>query len=421
MHKCAVLILVGVSSFSFAQGAPAPKPAATVSLESTPLSLDLENRILALIEEHGVDVELSSAIASTLGFSSNGPTWDARAIGIRQDESDSSTPLHNIWVHPGANQDLIFSRWADGARHFMRVTRDGRIVKAMVYDPGGVGSKPIPIAFAQKEANAEFEFWNQNVERAGYWWTCTGELKGAKSNIPEKKIAACTWLIESGKESPSNIAHAYKSRAWAYGREHAELTREDLTQAVKLDPTNPMNWAQLCSLQNSIDKDTRQAAQSCAKALELNPHSGEAWTFSGDVHLRNKEYDQAIADYDHAIKLGARWMWPYDNRGEAYLRMNQIDRAISDFDEVIQISPDYAMGYLDRGIAQLKKNNIDAAMADFQHGISVDAKCAGCFYGQGLVKHSMGDEAGGDADIAKAKDLDSKVVNDFTEDGIAPQ
>ena len=421
MRTRAALILVVVSSFGFAQTAPAPKPAATVSLETAPLSPDLLIKILDLIEEHGVDVELSSAIAGTLGFASNGRAWPAREIGAREDESDSSTPLHNLWVHSGTNEDLLVSHWADGKSHLMRVDRNGKVVKGMIHDPGGAGAKSIPIATAQKEVNAEFEFWNRNVERTGYWWTCTGELKGAKPTTPEKKIDACTWLIQSGTERPSDMAAAYVNRAWAHGRENAEKTREDLIQAVKLDPASSMDWAQLCSVQNSIDEDTRQAAQSCAKALELNPHSVEAWTFSGDVHLRNKEYDLAIVDYNHAIKLGGRWMWPFDNRGEAYLRMNQIDRAIEDFNVVIQISPDYAMGYLDRGIAQMKRNNLDAAMEDFRHGISVDAKCAGCFFGQGLVKRTKGDLAGGDAEIAKAKALDSKVIDDFAEDGLTLQ
>jgi tetratricopeptide (TPR) repeat protein len=334
------------------------------------------------------------------------------------EESDLSTPLHNLWVADGADEDFLVSHRVDGISHYIRVGRDGKVVKAMIHDPGEMGDRSIPIAEAQREVNAEFEFWDRNVERTGYWWTCTGDLKGAHPTNPEKKIEACTWLIQSGKESSSDMARAYMSRAWAHGRENAEMTRADLSQAVLLDPTSSINWAQLCSVQNSIDSDTLQAALSCARALELDPQSGEAWTFSGDIHLRNKEYDQAISDYNHTIKLGGRWMWPFTNRGEAYLRMNQIDRAIEDFNEVIQISPNHAMGYLDRGMAQLKKNNLEAAMEDFQHGIRVDAKCAGCFAGQGLVKRARGDLAGGDADIAKAKALDSKVVDDLAEDGI---
>ena len=363
-------------------------------------------------------MELNSVIAGALGFTRDGKSWPAREIGARAEESDSSTPLHDLWVHRGDNEDLLVSHWADGASHLMRVGQDGKVVKAMVLDPGGVGSKLIPTETAQKEVNAEFEFWNKNVERTGYWWTCTGELKGEKPAIPEKKIAACTWLIESGTESPGNRAHAYMNRAWAHGREHAEMTREDLSQAVKLDPANAMNWAQLCSVQNSIDPDTQDAARSCAKALELDPHSPEAWTFSGDIHLRNKEYALAIEDYNHTIKLGGRWMWPYDNRGEAYLRMNQMDRAIEDFNVVIEISPHYAIGFVDRGIAEMKKNSLDAAMEDFQHGINVDAKCAACLFGQGLVKRAKGDLAGGDEDIAKAKALDVKVADDFAKDGL---
>lgn len=421
MRACAAILLALISSLGFTQTTSGPRQESAVSPDVAPLSPDLLNKILALIEEHGVDVELSPTIANTLELSSKGSAWAAREIGAREDESDSSTPLHNIWIHAGATEDFLVSHWAAGTSHLMRVSRDGKVVSAMIYDPGGLGSRSIPITVAQEEVNAEFAFWNRNVERAGYWWTCSGELKGAMAVDPQKKIEACTWLIQSGVESARDTSYAYLSRAWAHGREHACETLEDLLQAVKLDPASSTAWGQLCSVENSIDKDTHRAAQSCAKALTLAPHSPEAWTFSGDVHLRDKEFEQAIADYDHAIKLGARWMWPFDNRGEAYLRMNQIDRAIDSFNEVIKISPDYAIGYLDRGIAQLKRNNLNAAFEDFQRGISVDARCAGCFFGRGLVKRAKGDLAGGDADISKAKTLDSKVADDLAEDGITLQ
>jgi len=418
VRACGSLVFVLISSFSFAQVAPTPKTAQSLSGETTPLSPNLLNRILALIAEHGVDGELPAAPAGTLGFANNGEAWPDREIGGRDDESDSSTPLHNIAVGSGTDEDLLFIYWAEGVSHCIRVHRNGQVATAIVSDPSSAKDKFIPAATARREVNAEFEFWDRNAERTGYWWTCTGELKGANPVDPHKKIEACTWLIQSAKERATVKAAAYLNRAWSYGREHAEKTRNDLSQAASLDPTNPAPWAQLCSVQNSIDEDTRQAVKSCAKALELNPHSPEAWTFSGDIHLRDKEYSQAIADYSHAIKLGARWMWPFDNRGEAYLRMNQIDLAVADFNTVIQISPDYAMGYLDRGIAQMKRSNIDAAAEDFQHGISLDGKCAACFFGRGLVERAKGDQQGGDADIATATALDTKVADDFKVDGI---
>lgn len=257
-----------------------------------------------------------------------------------------------------------------------------------------------------------------DVDRASHWRLCNGSISGAHAVDVDQKISSCTWIIQSGKETPRGLANAYTSRGMAYERGHVPMELEDLHQAIKIDPTCTRAWAQLCGVQNWITGETQLAVQSCSKAIELDPLAPEGWTFRGDIYLKRKEFDLAIADYDHAIKLGPTWMWPLDNRGEAYIRKNEIDRAIEDFDAVIRISPDHSMGFLDRGIAELRKNDFDAALADFQTGIRVNLHCASCLLGQGLVKRAKGDIAGGDADIAKAKAMTPRAVDGFAEDGI---
>jgi tetratricopeptide (TPR) repeat protein len=381
------------------------------------LSSELLKRIFTLIEENGREHLLEAPISNPLDLSNPGEGWPIRDIAARDNEADSSSPLHNIAISTGDQDDILLYHWVGPASLYIRIRRTGEIVKAISYDPS-VGNRVIPPATAEREAKNEIEFWNKHAEKTGFWRTCMADLKGERSKDSDKKLAACTWLIQSGDALPGEVATAYVHRAWAHGREHAEMTQDDLSQAVRLNPADSFAWAQLCSIQGTIGKDTREAIQSCSKSLQLNPHSPEAWTFRGDIHLRNREYDDAIADYNHAIKLAPRWMWPLDNRGEAYLRSNQIERAITDFKLVIEVSPDYAIGYLSRGIAEMKKNNRDLAITFFEHGIKVDPNCAACFFGRGIVKRRNGDEAGADADVTKARALDSKVDGDFADEGI---
>jgi len=418
--KFAAAVFLAFSSLAFSQVSVVPNATGPASSQ-IPLSPDLLNRISALIAEHGSDGALKPQVSNALGLTGDGPSWRIREVGARADESNPSGPLQTIGVHLGTAGDVVILDWAHGIGQCIRVQQNGRVVKAIVLDPAADKPLVMPLAEAQKQANADFDFWDRNAERTGYWWTCRGNIKGAHPVDRDKKIEACTWLIQSGKETPREVAVAYLERGWGYRREDAQKQVEDFSQSVKLDPANETAWAQLCQAQNWISEDAKLAAQSCSKAIELNPHSAEPWTFRGDIHLKAKEYELAIADYDHAIKLVPDWMWPLDNRGEAYLRENQIDRAIQDFDSVIRMNPDYAMGFLDRGVAEMRKGDMDAAMADFQMGIKVDPQCGSCFFGQGLVKRAKGKSAEGDADIAKAKELNPKAERNFVEDGIAVQ
>lgn len=420
MLLTAAVIFLAFSSLAFAQEESVPKASATASLETSSASPDVLNRILALIADSGTDSELVAGMAGALGFTKTGQPWDYRLIGVRADESDSSSPMHIFGVGRGNDEDLLIYVLKDGRSHFIRANRNMQVVRAISVDTAKDEANLIATADAQSEVNDELQFWERNTERTAHWRACMGELKGATPVAVQKKIEGCTWLIQSGKESPPGLAMAYANRGIAYqgDNKQKEKEMEDLNQAVKVDPTSASAWALLCSAQNWDSEEKQFAMQSCSKAIELDPHSPAAWTFRGDIHLRGKDYDLAIADYDHAIELNPNWMWPLDNRGEAYLRKNQIDRAIEDFKSVIRVSPAYAMGFLDRGIAEMRKNDLDAALADFQAGIKVDPKCAPCIFGQGLVKRAKGDRAGGDADIATAKTQSPKAADNFIEDGI---
>jgi tetratricopeptide (TPR) repeat protein len=249
---------------------------------------------------------------------------------------------------------------------------------------------------------------------------CEGELGGAHAVTADAKIKACSDLLNSGQLTPRGRSLVLVSRSLAYGGQHAEdLEAADLDAATKADPTFAFAWANSCSF-HTWQKDLVRATQECSKAIELAPDDPNGWTFRGDTYLASHRFEKAISDYNHAIDLNAKWMWPWDNRGEAYLRLGKIDRAIQDFEMVIELNPDYAMGYIDRGIAHIKQKQLDAALFDFEQGLKVDPKCASCLYGRGIIKGLRGDHIGQAADIQAAKAMNPKGFNNFDEDGVTP-
>jgi tetratricopeptide (TPR) repeat protein len=398
--------------------APTPHALAPASSAMPVASTEVLKKMLAAITDSGTNLELPANISESLGFTEPAQPRQSRQISAREQEFDSSAPLHTIAVGRDDAGDVgVFVR-RNGTRHFFRIDRNGQARKGIALLKAGGSPMIIALVEAQSEVNAELRFWDANAERAVHWQVCNGDLSGANRVDVNKKIESCTWIIQSGKETARQLAHAYTSRGMAYERGQVPKELEDFNQAIRMDPTCARAWAQLCGVQNWITGETQLAIQSCSKAIELSPLAPEGWTFRGDIYLKNKDYDLAIADYDHAIELNPSWMWPLDNRGEAYLRKNDIDRAIEDFNAVIRVNPDHAIGFLDRGIAQMRKNDMDAAIADFQTGIKVDPHCASCLLGEGLVKRARGDLAGGDADIAKAKEMTPRAADGFEKDGI---
>ena len=75
------------------------------------------------------------------------------------------------------------------------------------------------------------------------------------------------------------------------------------------------------------------------------------WHFNqGNKLAEQGRYEQAIEDYDQAIRLNPEDADAYYNRGIVYYELGQLERAIEDYDEAIRLNPEYTKAYYNRGI-----------------------------------------------------------------------
>ena len=75
-------------------------------------------------------------------------------------------------------------------------------------------------------------------------------------------------------------------------------------------------------------------------------------------------WEEAIAEYDEAIRLDLQFALAYNNRGGAYANLGEYQRAIEDFDEAIRLDLQYAVAYSNRGGAYANLGEYQRAMED---------------------------------------------------------
>jgi tetratricopeptide (TPR) repeat protein len=97
------------------------------------------------------------------------------------------------------------------------------------------------------------------------------------------------------------------------------------------------------------------SVRGCTRTIERWPNHADAYYFRGLAYFQKGEYDQAIADYDQALRLKPDQDSAYNNRGHAYLEKGQYDRAIADYDQALRLNPGHAVSYNNRGRAYDEK------------------------------------------------------------------
>ena len=155
---------------------------------------------------------------------------------------------------------------------------------------------------------------------------------GDYSSMPAEQVEACTSLIGLYGDATANrsrLALAYLSRGTAHKRSGDGARAEpDYREAIRLHSIpidagerevlnlNDRCWARAVAM---IDLDA--ALGDCNEALMLMPDFVPALDSRAFLHLRGGRFQDAITDYDAAIKGSPQDSWSLYGRGIAKLRL----------------------------------------------------------------------------------------------------
>ena len=137
------------------------------------------------------------------------------------------------------------------------------------------------------------------------------------------------------------------------------------------------------------------------EAIRLDTKYALAYYYRGSAWWNKGHLDGAFADFSVTIQLDPKHAQAYDKRARAWMVKNEFDKAIADCNEAIRLDPEYAMTYCNRGRAWYSKSENKKAIADFNEAIRLDPKDAQVYKHRGQV-------------WARMEEYD-KAIADFTE------
>jgi Flp pilus assembly protein TadD len=130
-------------------------------------------------------------------------------------------------------------------------------------------------------------------------------------------------------------------------------------------------------------------------ALEVTENNWLAHLNLGSALDEKGQFDEAIREFQEAIRLKPDYVLAHNNLGVAIVRKGQIDKGISQYHEAIRLKPDYALAHNNLGIALARKGQIGEAIREFHEAIRLKPDFAQAHYNLGiaLVRKGQSDEA----------------------------
>ena len=114
--------------------------------------------------------------------------------------------------------------------------------------------------------------------------------------------------------------------------------------------------------------------------------------------------DEAIADFNEAIRINPNNKMAYVNRGVAKSTKADYKGAFEDYSDVIRIAPDGA-SYFNRGVIRTELKDLKGAVEDFNVAIKLEPKDPLYWYTRGNLKVSLKNIQGACDDYNRAISL----------------
>ena len=177
-------------------------------------------------------------------------------------------------------------------------------------------------------------------------------------------IEACSFLILTGNYTPKDLAIIFSNRCKGYLKgKKFDRAQQDCDEAIWFD-SNLLPAYQIRGLVYEQTNQHRRAVADFAQVIAQQPSSASAWEGLCRNELALGHIRLAISACSESLRWRPGDATTLVTRGRAYLMSGILDEAIADFDTALRANPALPTALYGRGIARLNRHDDKNGEAD---------------------------------------------------------
>ena len=138
----------------------------------------------------------------------------------------------------------------------------------------------------------------------------------------------------------------------------------------------------------------RQALSTCTEAINADPEKGNLYMDRGSIYLKLGELEEAIFDFNTAIKFNFRTSMLYSLRGQTYLMLEEYRKASTEFSISIKLNPENTEAYAFRGLARFHlgdQASLERSLQDCNTALTLGSQDVSIYHLRGKINYQLGE------------------------------
>lgn len=153
-------------------------------------------------------------------------------------------------------------------------------------------------------------------------------------------------------------------------------------------------------------KNYEEALAFIEKAIKLKPEHAVAWNNKGVILGRLKKYEKALKAFNKAIEFKPDYADALDNKGVVLSEQKLHKEALVFYNKAIELNPHNPNTWNNKGVSFVHLGELDKALELFNKALKINPEFAGAYYNIAWVKDKKGEKEQALKKLAKAIELD---------------